>query len=316
MHTPVVLIFFNQPTFTRRVFETIRAARPPKLFLIADAGRNQAEAARIAECRAIVEAVDWPCEVATNYAPQNMGPRARLSSGITWAFSQVDRAIIFEHDCLPHPSFFTFCEELLEKYQDDERVMHIGGSNFGQGNRNFTCPDSYYFSLVPQIWGFATWARAWKHYDVDIKSWPEVKRSRTLAGILQDPAVLERWERRFDQYHTGEAQSWDGQWAFACLVNRGLSVTPCVNLVSNIGFGPEAFTTKDPSSRFANVPLQEMHFPLRHPAHLEASAAADAYAFKYIFDVNRTVGQRARWFFRSRFHGAYAWLKSLTKTSS
>src|SRR5580700_9379844 len=100
-----------------------------------------------------------------------MGAKMRLATGITWVFEHVDRAIILEHDCLPDPTFFRFCEELLEKYKDDERVMHISGTNFQAGNKRFDCRESYYFSLVPQIWGFATWARAWKHYDVAMKRW-------------------------------------------------------------------------------------------------------------------------------------------------
>lgn len=313
MQTSVALTLFNQPEAVQRVFEVIRSARPVKLFLISDAGRTAKEQELVEESRQIAEAVDWPCEVFKNYSDANMGARARISSGISWVFGQVDRAIILEHDCLPDPTFFQFCEELLERYKDDERVMHIGGTNFQSDNKNFICEDSYYFSLVPQIWGFATWARAWKHYDVDLKEWPQVKESAKLKSIFKNPAVLERWVHRFEQYYRGEAKSWDGQWTFACLIKGGLCINPAVNLVSNIGYGPSALNAKNGKDLFANIPTQPMHFPLLHPKSLIPNEIAEAYTFKYVFDINRTMRQRMQWFFRSRFPVSYRALKNLLK---
>ncbi len=166
--SPVVLTLFNNPESVRRVFAAIRNAQPPQLFLIADAGRNEDEQRLVEECKQIAEDVDWHCNVFMNYATHNMGAKDRLATGITWVFESVDRAIILEHDCLPDPSFFRFCDELLEKYKDDERVMHISGNNFQQHNAHFKCEESYYFSRIPHIWGFATWRRAWKYYDVNV----------------------------------------------------------------------------------------------------------------------------------------------------
>ena len=134
MNTPVALTLFNNPDAVRRVFARIREAQPPKLFLISDAGRNPAEIELVRKSREIAEAVDWKCEVFTRYPEENLGAKLGVSSGISWVFEHVDCAIILEHDCLPDPTFFTFCEELLEQYKDDKRIMHISGTNFHQRN--------------------------------------------------------------------------------------------------------------------------------------------------------------------------------------
>jgi hypothetical protein len=311
LNSPVVLTLFSRPELVREVFNRIRSARPPKLFLISDAGRTPNEDEKVRMSQAIAEAVDWPCEVFKNYSDKNMGAKMRLATGITWVFEHVDRAIILEHDCLPDPTFFRFCEDLLEKYKDDERVMHISGDNVQQGNPSFKCPESYYFSIVPHTWGWATWARAWKHYDVNIRLWPQAKKERWLENVFEDSAVLERWEYRFEQYYRGEAQSWDGQWAFACFINSGLSINPRVNMVSNIGFGPEALNTKNPEDEGANVPAFPLPFPLVHPHAILPNRASDAYSFRYAFHINRYHKERIRWFLKSNFPLGYRFLKKV-----
>ena len=306
---PIALTIFNRPEDTRRTFETIRRAKPPKLFLIADAGRNEKEHADCIAARAVVENVDWECEVFKNYADTNMGARMRLATGITWVFEHTDRAIILEHDCVPHPDFFTFCNELLEKYKDDERVMHIGGNHFQEHNPKFHCDESYYFTLIPHIWGWATWARAWKHYDVNVATYPQVLKEGLLREIFTDPAIADRWEYVIGRYYKHEVESWDGQWAFACLINHGLCINPRVNMVTNIGFGPEALSTKDPNHKFANMPAEGLTFPLMHPTHIATNPIADAYVAKYCFDINARVSDRIRWFIKHNVPLLYSLLR-------
>ena len=311
-NTPIALTVFNLPEETRRVFESIRNVRPKKLFLISDAPRTEEQRELVARTRAIVEQVDWECEVYKNYAETNMGAKMRLSSGIAWVFEHVERAIILEHDCLPEQSFYYFCQELLERYKDDERVMHISGDNFQQGNPHFVCEESYYFSVVPHIWGFATWRRAWTHYDVNVSLWPEAEKKGWLRNVFADDAVRERWEYRARQYYTREVTSWDGQWSFACFINNGLCINPRVNLVTNIGFVPGAAQLSDPTLPFANVPTQPIAFPLIHPKAILPNRDADAYVFKNIFYINLYLGQRVRWFFRSHFPNLYRIVKKFT----
>ena len=168
---PVVLIVFNRPEVTKIVFERIRQARPGLLMLVADGPRErrQGEPDACRQVRQIVEHVDWPCEVLKNYSDTNMGCGARVASGIDWVFQHVEQAVILEDDCLPDPTFFRFCEELLDRYRYEERVMQISGSNFLFGRRAVEV--SYYFSRYPLCWGWATWRRAWRHFDFNMQTW-------------------------------------------------------------------------------------------------------------------------------------------------
>jgi hypothetical protein len=191
-----------------------------------------------------------------------MGLKARISSGLDWVFEQVGQAIILEDDCLPHATFFRFCEELLEHYKDDERVMHISGDNFGY-QRPPGCTDSYYFSRYAHVWGWATWRRAWAKYDVDMTSWPD---ERVRAGEWFDYAS-ERgyWIPIFEAVAAGRIHTWDYQWLYACLRHKGLCIMPFENQVSNIGMSSSATNTRDAYSPVADLPTAAISFPLRHP---------------------------------------------------
>lgn len=313
MKTPVVFIIFNRPSQTKRVFETIRAARPETLLVIADGPRREEEKEKCDETRAVIDTVDWPCTIIKRYSDTNRGARKTLAHGLIWAFSHVERAIVLEADCLPHASFYPFCEELLERYKDDERVMHIGGNFFQQRNRKFHCNNSYYFSILPHIWGFATWARAWKHYDPDMKQWPAVRESGFLRSRLTDPAVYEYWETTWNKYFNHQIDSWDGQWTFACLMRDGLSINPSVNLVSNIGFGPDALHTTDVNSIFADIPVHEMKFPLTHPTTFAPDEISDRFTWRQNFGINRKLSQRILGPIRRRFPRGYGMMRRLLK---
>lgn len=278
MQTPVAFLVFNRPGVTERVFQAIRNARPSTLLVVADGPRpdRAGEAERCAAVRAIVDHVDWPCEVVRNYADVNLGCRKRVSSGIDWVFEQVEEAIILEDDCLPCPDFFPYCAELLDRYRHDERIMHISGSNLQLGRRRTS--DSYYFSKYPLIWGWATWRRAWRHYDVDLASWPAVRQSEAFPGIFSGDLERDYYVRDFAAYHGGGPDTWDVQWTYACWCQGGLSITPEVNLISNIGFGADATHTTGDASPVANLATGTV-VPLRHPRQVMRHAAADDYFF-------------------------------------
>ena len=198
---PVVLTVFNQPESTARVLDAIRLARPRKLLVIADAPRpgRPAEAQRVAQSLSLIDRVDWPCEVIRNVANSNLGPRLRIGSGLDWVFQQVERAIVLEHDCLPHPSFFRFCSEMLERYKDDPRIMTIAGNSFQIGR---SLPESYGFSRYPLIWGWASWRRAWKLYQPDIKQWPALRDTDWLQKVFPDDTHAQSyWRGVFDALH-------------------------------------------------------------------------------------------------------------------
>jgi hypothetical protein len=272
--TPVVFLVFNRPDLTARVFETIRAARPDKLLIVADGPRPNrlSDDALCTETRRIVSAVDWPCDVRTNFAPSNMGCRDRVASGIDWAFSLVEEAIILEDDCLPEMSFFRFCQELLDRYRDEPTVMHISGANLH--TRALPAEHDYYFSRHTHIWGWATWRRAWRHYDLQMSSWGLFKGVDQFFNEPLRPAFRRYFCSRFDLTYAGRLDTWDYQWTLTCWRNKGLSITPTCNLISNIGFDERAAHTRS-HSHLAAMPTYASRFPLEHPAAIERSVAAD-----------------------------------------
>ena len=274
--TPVAFFIFSRPHTTERVFAEIARAKPPKLLIVADGPRANrlGEAEKCAAARAIVDLVDWDCKVLKNYSARNLGLEDRVSSGLDWVFNTVERAIILEDDCVPHLSFFRFCDELLERYRDDERVMVISGDNFQFGRRR--AEDSYYFSRHNHCWGWATWKRAWQHYDHDMNLWPNIRDAGWLKDLLSDRASVKYWTAILQSVYEGRINSWAYRWAFAWWAQSGLAILPNVNLVSNIGFRTDATHTTG-SSPLANMPVQAMDFPLRHPLFVIRDVQADDF---------------------------------------
>jgi hypothetical protein len=283
--TPVAFIIFNRPDTTQKVFDEIAKARPLKLLVIGDGARENrpGEAERVAATRAIIQKVNWPCEVLCNFSDLNLGCKVRVSSGIDWVFEQVPEAIILEDDCLPDPSFFRFCQELLEKYREDHRVGMISGDNFQFGRRYNE--DSYYFSRYMHIWGWATWRNRWiGSYDVRMSDWPSMRNSTPLLDILDDTREVAIWKDIFEKTYEGRIDTWDHQWSYANWIRGRLNILPAVNLISNIGFGVDATHTVR-GNHLANLATHTMSFPLSHPLKLTNNRAADAYT-------------RDRWFMR------------------
>ncbi|MEY2600666.1 MAG: hypothetical protein RLZZ142_2925, partial [Verrucomicrobiota bacterium] len=200
MKSPVVLFIFNRPEHTRRVLLQIREAQPEHLVVMADGPRpgNTADAATCAATRAMVDRfVDWNPQTSLHYAQTNLGCRERVRSGIEWTFQHFDRAIFLEDDCIPCLSFFRFCEELLSRYENTPEIGTISGNQFVSAD---TPPkESYRFSKYNHTWGWATWRRAWAHYDFDMQRWPELKANRWLASLFTDPLEAKYWENIFDE---------------------------------------------------------------------------------------------------------------------
>lgn len=287
IETPVVLLIFNRPDTTERVLAAIRQAQPPKLLVVADGARSDrpGEAEKCQAARAIIERVDWDCEVLTNYSDTNLGCKARVSSGLDWVFERVESAIILEDDCLPHPSFFPFCETLLKYYREDERIMVISGDNFQFGRKRTNY--SYYFSRYNHCWGWASWRRAWQHYDVEMKLWQQVKNHRWLESIFDEPSAAKYWQKIFQATYDENVDSWAYRWTFACWLQSGLTIIPPVNLVSNIGFGSDG-THTTAKNAFANLPVAEMDFPLQHPPFMLRNAKADRFTQNTNFSPSLT----------------------------
>ena len=275
---PVIFLIYRRPDLTKEALQAIRVARPGRLYVVADGPRDGDERLKTEAARQVVrEGVEWECDVRWNAAETNMGLANRVSSGITWAFQTCDHAIILEDDCMAHRDFFRFCSELLHRYGKDNRVMAITGDNFQNGRLRGRA--SYYFSMYPHCWGWATWRRAWAKYEHQLPDWEKVRAF--LADVGNQP-TLDYWERARGQVEQGNVDSWNYRWTFSIWAHRGLTVTPNYNLVSNVGFGEGATHTKGAS----RAPLAHgMPFPLRHPWRVRRNAEADAFASREWFRI-------------------------------
>ncbi len=276
--TPVLLIVFNRIQLAQQVFDEIKKQRPKYLFIASDGPRKhiQGEAERNKECKALVEQVDWDCEVKTFFRDENVGAGKGVSSAINWFFEHVDEGIIFEEDCLPHSDFFAYCSELLEKYRNNERIMHISGDNFQYGIKRGEA--SYFFSLQPHIWGFATWKRAWSKYSFTMDDYSKAEFKEVLKKYYPSWKTRQVFMDKFLLTKRGEINSWDFQWMAAVWRYNGLAILPNVNLISNIGFSADALHCTDPNDPFANIPTQKI-IPLIHPDKILINEDADNYYY-------------------------------------
>lgn len=280
--SPVAFIIFNRPDKAQITFDAIAKARPKQLLVIADGARSHivGEKERCEATRAIIDQVNWDCEVLKNYSESNLGCKQRLASGLDWVFNNVSEAIILEDDCLPTPSFFQYCDELLAYYRNDERIGMISGDNFQEGI--WRGKGDYYFSRFCHIWGWATWARAWKKYDVNASSWPQLKARNWLGSLGFKGSEKKHWEEAFESVYTKRLDTWDHQWNLACWQNEMLAITPNVNLISNIGFGEGATHTKGPSIH-SDMKTIDLQFPLKHPTEVTRNQAADNMSSRRLF---------------------------------
>ncbi|HEY4246049.1 MAG TPA: hypothetical protein VGM64_04280 [Lacunisphaera sp.] len=288
MTTPVIFLVFNRPALTRQVFARIRDARPPQLYVVADGPRpdRPGEAEKCAEVRRLIEeGIDWPCELIRDYSDVNLGCGKRVASGITNVFKRVEEAIILEDDCLPDPTFFPFCSELLEKYRNEPQVGLISGSHH-QSEFSFG-RDDYYFCRYGNIWGWATWKRAWQCFDYSMNDWSSWIREGKMNQLFAASEVREYWTKIWDDTAAGKYDTWDYQWTF-CYMSRGmLGILPRTALIENIGFGPDATHTlqKEDSGSIVGP----MIFPLRHPLHLKPDFEAEARASQRFFSEPSTM---------------------------
>ena len=266
-NTPILFLVFNRPDTTQVVFNRIREVQPARLYIAADAPREgrDDEKLRCKEVKEIVSKVDWPCEVRHLYRDKNLGCKIAISSAISWFFEQEEQGIILEDDCLPDLSFFPFCEELLERYKDDQRIGHIGGNCFLPGIVKNGW--SYDFCNITHIWGWATWRRVWKNMDVNFPFWEKYPERRKSL-------FCNKWEEIYFNsfipdalYHRHGLNPWGVFYYYMLRTQHQLSIYPSVNLVTNIGLGdPNAtHTTKNAHKLF--VPSTPIHFPLKHPEY-------------------------------------------------
>ncbi len=278
MISPILFIVFNRPESTQKTFEMIRKAAPSKLYVAADGPRNDVpgDYEKCRRVRQIIEnGIDWDCEVLFLFRESNLGCGDAPRNAINWFFSHEEMGIILEDDCVPFESFFHFCTEMLTLYKDKTDIFHINGSNFQYGNKRGDY--SYYFSSLVHVWGWATWRRAWKFYDLEMNGYDHVKNTHSLKKIIP-------WNQ-IEEVFTEVVNAWDLQWFFTCLKHNALTIIPNVNLIHNIGFeSPDATHTtfKTPDYILKN-PQDELHFPLMHPVSIKRNKKADQFTAIKVF---------------------------------
>jgi hypothetical protein len=273
--TPVLMLIYNRPSITKRVFEVLRELKPSRLFIAGDGPNNEVDHDS-EECfltREIFQDIFWDCDTTFLFREKHLGCKTAVSSSIDWFFKNVDEGIVLEDDCLPSLTFFRFCQELLERFRNDSRIMQICGANLlGTWERN---DSSYYFSNYGPVWGWASWGRAWRYYDVDMKLWPKFEELNFIYDFcLSKREAAFRTKVYADTFHNC-IDTWDYQWGFAKLINSGLSIIPNKNLITNIGFNSNATHTKSSDHPFARVNNHDMVFPLRHPLGVYRDKLAD-----------------------------------------
>jgi hypothetical protein len=280
--TAILLVIFNRPYTTSKVFETIKRIKPKKLYIAGDGPREnfKNDFVKVNEAREIATNVDWKCDVKTLFSKKNLGCKAGVSKGISWFFEHEEYGIILEDDCVPHKDFFLFCENLLNYYLNDNKVFSITGNNFQ--NEITRGEASYYFSKILHCWGWATWRRAWKFYDGELGFWPKFKVSDEWKKIFPDAVERKYWEKIFELVHKNKINSWAYPWVASQLYRRGFTATPNVNLVSNIGFGNDATHTKSKNNEHDNLPSKDLG-EINHPKIIEIDHDADFYDFELTF---------------------------------
>lgn len=287
LNTAVLFLIFNRLDTTKQVFESIKQAKPPRLYIAADGARESkaGESKKVNAVKDYVMAnIDWQCEVKTLFREKNLGCKYAVSSAIDWFFSQEEMGIILEDDCLASQSFFWFCEELLLKYKDDMRIWQISGDNFQNGIKRGDA--DYYFSKYNHIWGWASWSSRWQYYDVEMKSFEQFEQQNQIKNNIHNERIQCYWLNQFKNTFMGKIDTWDYQWTYTIWKNAGISVLPNVNLISNIGFNKDATHTIHENSSVANLNKEELIFPLKHPSFYLIQQDADSYSEKIMFPKN------------------------------
>ncbi|MDV0443854.1 hypothetical protein [Methanorbis rubei] len=281
--TPVLLLIFNRPDTTQQVFDRIRAARPTKLYVSADGPRDNklSDSKLCADTRRILDQIDWSCELHVRFLDENVGCAKAISSGITWFFDHEEEGIILEDDCVPSHDFFGYCEILLQKYRDNPQVMMISGTNLISNTVQLNY--SYDFSRWTWIWGWATWARSWKTYDITLSWWESLSDKIIHDSYFDEiPLFREHLLWHGDDFHaTSTPDTWDYQWTYTVMMNNGLCIIPEKNLISNIGVVGAHYSGGDTSLLCREIQHLDVDH-IHHPNCVCANRQLDVILFNVI----------------------------------
>ena len=285
LNTPVLLLVFNRPDTTLQVFKAIRIAKPSKLYIAADGARKNVagESKKVEEVRELItNNIDWKCEIHTLFRNRNLGCKYAVSTAIKWFFDNEEQGIILEDDCVPSQSFFWYCEELLDYYKLDESIYMISGDARGPESINMT--EDYSFCKYPLIWGWATWVRAWKNYDPEIKNW-NYDEELVINKISKHKSTQRYWKKIFNSIYNKVIDTWDYQFTYLVAKNNGKCIVPRLNLITNIGFNQNATHTSNANSTSANRPRFVFDAPLKHLYNKDSEHNINEYFDKNEFTI-------------------------------
>lgn len=293
MKSAVLFLIFNRPDTTQAVFEEIRKAKPPRLYVAADGPRDSrdGEVEICRKTRAVVESIDWACDVKTLFRENNLGCRNAVSSAIDWFFDNEEDGIILEDDIVPAPEFFEYCDLMLDRYRDQPKVMMISGFNpLGAGVESSQC----FFSQNPTIWGWATWRTRWKLYDVTMSDWLPCAFIQLMKSKLP-LHLLEYFLDAYQKTKEGLLNTWDYQWTWRIQERDGLVVKPVANLITNIGVTGthSGAVDKNHYTPWGKLAVGD----IRLPEAQEIDRQRDAAWYEYAFD-DQKMRLLVRYFFR------------------
>lgn len=266
IRSPIVLFIFLRDSNVLQTINVLRQVNARSIYLVGEGPRpdRKGERERVLNVRdAVLKAIDWDCSVKTNFVDEDIGAGNRIASGISWVFEYEERAIFLEDDVAPTIDFFRYCDELLEYYNDDKRIMAVCGSNLIQ---EYGIEESYLFSQLVFPWGWATWKRAWLNYDYKVSEWKRFKKSRYLEKQFPDKTIYRIRAKTWDQAYSGIDYTWDYQFLFHIMINSGYTIIPKKNLICYLGFD-DVSTNSTGRNKFMNTPC-ELDLPLVHPQNV------------------------------------------------
>ncbi|MFT6841334.1 MAG: hypothetical protein ACJASR_000092 [Psychroserpens sp.] len=260
--TPVLFMVFNRLDTTKRVFDTIKKAKPARLYLASDGARSikAGEKETVDQVRNyVVSNIDWDCEVKTLFREQNLGCGLAVSGAIDWLFENEESGIILEDDCVPSESFFPFADAMLENYIDDNSVGIIGGYNMFGDVTNDGIP--YSAISMPVIWGWATWRRTWEMYKFDISNYSKIEIIEIINSVTNNVGTRRFFTKGIYETSIGKIDTWDFQLILKLFMYKKMVIVPNVNLIENIGFGSNATHTSDKNSALGQAKFGKLNPP-------------------------------------------------------
>ena len=284
-NTPILFLTYKRFDTAKKVFESIKNIQPKKLYFVSNAPKNNddCEIDKVLMVRDLIKQINWDCELITLFRDSHLDVKESITFSIDWFFSLEDKGIILEDDCVATQSFYYFCQELLEYYKNDDKVFSIAGCCFLEDSS--LIENEYRFSNHTYIWGWATWKRAWSKYDINMLKWPDFKKSKNFKSLFNNFLIRFYWTDIFNKVYKKKIKTWDYQWVYTVWLNKGISIIPNRNLVTNIGFGIDSNFTHDTSSLEANMDISDIKFPLSHNGKEILNKVERSFVEKKIYKI-------------------------------